>query len=75
MSLPVVLESDPDTELLSFVEAEPTDYGEVLITFHNEDYCGLKTEYWLWPADKVEAICNALLRAAHAAREQTQRNH
>lgn len=69
MSL-LILQSEPDIELLHTLDIEVSDTGDVLIIEQVEDCAGVQTSSMLWPADKIEAIAMALLAAAREARQQ-----
>lgn len=66
----VILQSEPDIQLIHTLDVEVTDGGDILITEEIEDCAGFQTSSMLWPADRVEAIAVALLAAAREARQQ-----
>lgn len=66
----VILQSEPDIELIHTLDVEVTDGGDILITEEIEDCAGFQTSSMLWPADRVEAIAVAILAAAREARQQ-----
>jgi hypothetical protein len=66
----VILQSEPDIELIHTLDVEVTDGGDILIIEEVEDAAGFQTSSMLWPADRVEAIAVALLAAAREARQQ-----
>lgn len=66
----VILQSEPDIELIHTLDVEVTDGGDILITEVIEDCAGFQTSWMLWPADRAEAIAVALLAAAREARQQ-----
>jgi hypothetical protein len=66
----VILQSEPDIELIHTLDVEVTDGGDILITEEIEDCAGFQTSSMLWPAERIEAIAVALLAAAREARQQ-----
>jgi len=63
MTLPIVLQSDPDVDLLHTLELETTDDGaEVLVVDRAEDCCGARTVYAHWPIEALPRIAEALMR-------------
>jgi len=64
----VVIQSEPDVDLLHVLEIEATDGGDVLVTEYIDDAAGQQTQAMLWPAERIEAIAIALLAAAREAR-------
>ena len=68
MSL-IILQSEPDIELVHTLDVEVTDGGDILIIEEVEDSAGFERKFMLWPADRVEAIAIALLAAAREARQ------
>lgn len=65
----LILQSEPEIELVHTLDVEVTDGGDILITEEIEDCAGFQTSSMLWPADRVEAIAIALLAAAREARQ------
>jgi hypothetical protein len=65
----VILQSEPDIELIHTLDVEVTDGGDILIIEEVEDAAGFERTSMLWPADRVEAIAIALLAAAREARQ------
>lgn len=66
----IILQSEPDIELVHTLDVEVTDAGDILVIEEVEDSAGFETKSMLWPADRIEAIAMALLAAAREARQQ-----
>lgn len=64
----IVMQSEPDVDLLHVLEIKLTDSGDVLLTEHIEDAAGHHVLAMLWPVDRIEAVAVALLAAARDAR-------
>lgn len=69
MSL-VILQTEPEIELIHTLDVEITDGGDILVIEEIEDCAGFERKSMLWPAERIEAIAVALLAAAREAREQ-----
>jgi hypothetical protein len=65
----LILQSEPEIELVHTLDVEVTDDGDILIIEEVEDSAGFERKSMLWPADRVEAIAIALLAAAREARQ------
>ena len=65
----IILQSEPDIDLVHTLDVEVTDVGDILIIEELEDSAGFERKSMLWPANRIEAIAIALLRAAREARQ------
>jgi hypothetical protein len=66
----LILQSEPDIDLLHTLDIEVGDGGDIIVTEQVEDSAGYQIQAMAWPADKAEAIAIAILRAAREARQQ-----
>lgn len=66
--IPLVIESEPDIDLLHTLEIEIDDAGQLWLHDYAEDCVGSKMVTLCFPADKAEAIAAAFMRAAKDAR-------
>lgn len=61
--LPIVLQSEPDIELLHTLEVELSDDpGQVLISERFEDCATTDYQHLFVPVEKIPAICGALMK-------------